>query len=188
MVYGTLLNIHAYLVDVGPSNEILPEVAISWTPDPDTSRWVFELNPNARFSNGRSITSADVVASIAFHTADDSESGMKGQLAAITELTADGPTTVVMQLSERNADWPYFFSNYQLPILPSSDGTVDWQSGIGGGAYALESFEAGTSARLVRNPELWLEDRAWVDSVEIIAVNDPSARVQALLSSSSPIR
>lgn len=187
MVYGTLLNIHAYLVDVGPTNEILPEVAVSWTPDPDTSRWVFELNPNARFSNGRTITAADVVASIAFHTAEDSESGVKGQLQSITELRADGPTTVIMQLSGRNADWPYLFSDYHLPILPSSDGTVDWQTGIGGGAYALESFEAGTSARLVRNPELWLEDRAWVDSVEIIAVNDPSARVQALLSGSANI-
>jgi len=187
IVYGTLYNIHAYLIDVGPRNELIPEIASSWTPDPDTSRWVFDLNPDAKFHNGQPVTSEDVIASIAFHMAEDSESGVKGQLEIISEMTADGPNRVVMQLARRNADFPYLFSAYQLAILPASEGGVDWQSGIGAGAYMLESFEPGTGVRMSRNPEMWLPDRGFVDTIEITAVNDPSARVQALLSGSADI-
>ena len=187
IVYTTLWNIHAYLVDVGPQNELIPEVASSWTPEPDTSRWVFELNPDARFHDGRAVTSADVIASIAFHRTEDSESAMKNQLEIIEELTADGPHRVIMRLARRNADFPYIFSAYQMAILPTTDGNVDWQSGIGAGVYVLESFEPGTSVRMRRNPDNWLPDRGFVETIEVTAVNDASARVQALLSGSADI-
>ncbi|MEY3306912.1 MAG: Dipeptide-binding protein DppE precursor [Pseudomonadota bacterium] len=187
MVYTLLLNVHAYLVDVSPNNELLPELASSWTADPDTSRWIFDLNPDAKFHNGRPVTSADVLASIAFHTSEDSVSGMKGQLSAITEMKADGPNRVIMQLSGRNTDFPYIFNGYQLAIMPATDTGIDWQSGIGAGAYKLDAFEPGVSARLSRNTENWLSGRGWVDTIEINAVNDPNARVQALMSGSANI-
>jgi hypothetical protein len=101
MVYTLLLNVHAYLVDVSPNNELVPELASTWTADPDTSRWIFDLNPDAKFHNGKPVTSADVLATIAFHTAEDSESGMKSQLSTITEMKADGPNRVIMQLASR---------------------------------------------------------------------------------------
>jgi len=187
MVYTLLLNVHAYLVDVSPNNELVPELASTWTADPDTSRWIFDLNPDAKFHNGKPVTSADVLATIAFHTAEDSESGMKSQLSTITEMKADGPNRVIMQLASRNTDFPYLFNDYHMAIMPAADGGIDWQSGIGAGAYKLDAFEPGTSAKLSRNTENWLPGRGWVDTIEINAVNDTNARVQALMSGSANI-
>jgi len=39
---------------------VQPAVAGSWTASPDQMHWDFTISPNAKFSNGRAITSADV--------------------------------------------------------------------------------------------------------------------------------
>lgn len=41
-----------------------PALATSWTPDASFVTWVFTLDPEATFSSGRAVTSADVVASL----------------------------------------------------------------------------------------------------------------------------
>ena len=74
-----------------------------------------------------------------------------------------------------------------MAIMPAADGGIDWQSGIGAGAYKLDAFEPGTSAKLSRDTENWLPGRGWVDTIEINAVNDTNARVQALMSGAANI-
>jgi peptide/nickel transport system substrate-binding protein len=62
-----------------------------------------------------------------------------------------------------------------------ADGTLDWESGIGTGGYVLESHEPGVRIKLKRRADYWKQDRAWFDEVELLAINDPTARQNALL-------
>ena len=113
---------------------------------------------------------------------DDSKSAVKSSLAQIKDIRKDGDFTVVFELMDGNADFPWVCSDYHLPILPAKDGKLDWQTGVGTGGYILENFDPGVSANLKKNPNYWKSDRAHVDEVEIITILDSSARQTALIS------
>lgn len=80
-----------------------------------------------------------------------------------------------------DADFPFLLSDYHLNICPAnSDGTIDWQSGVGTGGYALLKHEPGVRTVTKRNPNYWKTGVAHVDEVELIQIGDPNARTTAL--------
>jgi peptide/nickel transport system substrate-binding protein len=112
---------------------------------------------------------------------EDSESPMKSVLGAVDSIKADGPDTVVFSLKDGNADFAYLVSDYKAPILPvGADGNADWQSGNRTGAFKLESWEPGIVGRFVRNDNYHFEGRPYVDSCEVRALADVTARTNAL--------
>jgi peptide/nickel transport system substrate-binding protein len=52
------------LTEVGNTGELLPEAAESWDVSPDAKTWTFKLRKGVEFHNGKTMDSADVVASI----------------------------------------------------------------------------------------------------------------------------
>ena len=107
----------------------------------------------------RPVTADDVIASLQHHLGENSKSAAKSLLKEVATMKADGPDTVVFELTGGNADFPYTVSDYHMPIMPKKDdGTVDWESGIRTGAYMLDKFEPGVSGHLQQEPEL-LQDR-----------------------------
>ncbi len=71
-------------------------------------------------------------------------------------------------------------ADWRSPIFPA--GTTDFNLGIGTGGYQLESFEPGVGIALKRNPNYWKQGRAHFDEVEVLGINDSTARNSALLS------
>jgi peptide/nickel transport system substrate-binding protein len=169
------------LVEVGPDGGLRGEIAETWEPRNGGASWAFNLRSGVEFSNGKSVTPDDVIATFNFHRAEDSKSAAKGLLSAVTAIKAEG-NSVVFDLTEPNADFPYIVSDYHLLILPSKDGMVDPTAGIGTGGYIIETFEAGVRVLANRNPNYFKSDAAFVDSVEMLSIVDLTARQNALLS------
>jgi peptide/nickel transport system substrate-binding protein len=168
------------LTEVGNTGELLPEAAESWDVSPDAKTWTFKLRKGVEFHNGKTMDSADVVASIQHHLGEDSKSAAKGILEPVAEIKADGKDAVSFTLKTGNADFPFIISDYHLAIMPSKDGKVDATSGIGSGSYAIDSYEAGVRTALKRNPNNWKSDRAHFDGAEVLAIVDAVARSNAL--------
>jgi peptide/nickel transport system substrate-binding protein len=181
---GTVLNRLTYstLVEVDATGKLLPELAKSWSANAGADQWTFELQDGVRFHNDKPLTAADVVYSIYRHLAKDSISGAKPLLAAVTKLEAKGDNAVVFTLNGGNADFPYVLGDYHLGIVP--DGFEDWNNAIGTGPFMLKSFDPGVRITFERNPHYFREGRPYVDAVEILAVNDGTARLSALQSGS----
>lgn len=55
-----LFNIHAGLLLIGPTGEIIPGIAKSWDVEEDGVTWVFNLRKGSKFHNGREIVAEDV--------------------------------------------------------------------------------------------------------------------------------
>jgi peptide/nickel transport system substrate-binding protein len=89
---------------------------------------------------------------------------------------------VVVKLRSDNADFPFIFTERAIPIMPDKDGEPDWQSGVGAGAYILQSFEPGVRAFLKKNPNYWKPNRGHFDEVELLSIADVTARTNALTS------
>jgi peptide/nickel transport system substrate-binding protein len=168
------------LTEVGNTGELLPEAAESWDVSPDAKTWTFKLRKGVEFHNGKTMDSADVVASIQHHLGEDSKSAAKGILEPVAEIKADGKDAVSFTLKTGNADFPFIISDYHLAIMPSKDGKVDATSGSGAGSYAIDSYEAGVRTALKRNPNNWKSDRAHFDGAEVLAIVDAVARSNAL--------
>jgi len=179
----TLWAIRNSLTEVKESGELVGEVAESWDASPDAKTWAFQIRKGVEFHNGKPLTAADVVASLNIHRGEDSKSGGKVLMDPVVDIKTDGPHTVIFELESGNADFPFLLSDYHLLILPSSDGEVDWKSGVGTGGYILEHFDPGVTVQLKRNPNYFKgEERAHFAEVELINIADATARQAALIS------
>ncbi len=171
----------SYLTEITSENGLGPDMADSWSASAGAKEWVFELNPNATFHDGRPFTSKDAVASINHHRGEESTSAVKALFASISDVKADGDHTIKISLSEGVADLPWFFTDYHMTMCPANaDGSIDWQSGIGAGPYKIKNWEFGIGGLLERH-DGWHREGAYFDEVEITILNDPNARQTALV-------
>ena len=177
--FGQLRNC---LTEIGPDNQLRPELAESWEASADASTWTFKIRQGVEFHNGKTLDANDVVASINHHIGENTESGAKGIVRSITSVKADGKDTVVFSLDGGSADFPYLVSDYHLTICPANDdGTMDWQGGVGTGGYTLVNYEPGVNALTERNPNYWKEGAAWFDSIESLFLADATARTSGVM-------
>ncbi len=174
------MGLRNHLTEVGNTDKLIPELSESWEASDDASQWTFKLRKGIEFHNGKTMDADDVVASFNHHRGEDSKSAAKGVVDPIVEVKADGKNTVVFTLQEGNADFSYIASDYHIAIMPSKDGKVDWQSGIGTGGYKIKKYEPGVRTLLERNPNYWKEGHAHFDSAEVLAITDQTARTNAL--------
>lgn len=158
----------------------VPALAESWQASPDAVTWTFRIRKGVQFHDGRPMTIADVVATLRRHSDAGSKSGALGLLGS-TKTIEDRAGDLVITLSEGNADLPLILSDYHLIVQPGG-GMDDPNAAIGTGPYKLASFEAGVRTTFERNANDWRSDRGYVDSVEIIVMNDTTARIAALSS------
>jgi peptide/nickel transport system substrate-binding protein len=170
------------LAEVDADGNIVPELAENIEPSADAKTWTFHLRKEATFSNGKKLTPEDVIASYNHHRGKDSTSSAKAILEEVVDIRKDGDNAVVFELKAGNADFPFLTAEYQLVIM-QDDGTgaMDWKSGIGTGGYTVESNEPGVRILLKRRDDYWKKDRAWFDEVELLGINDPTARQNALI-------
>lgn len=172
--------IRNYLTEITEDNVVGPELAASWEASDDATQWTFKLQKGVEFHDGKPFTASDAMDSLNFHRGD-TKSAAKPLLESVNDIKTDGEDTLIVTLESGSADFPYVLTDYHLVMMPSDgEGNVDATSGIGTGAYSIESHEPGLRSTLERNPNYWKPDRAWFDGVDIIAINDPNARQTAI--------
>ncbi len=170
------------LTEIAPDGSLRPELAESWEPSADAKTWVFDLRKGVEFQNGKTLDSSDIVGSINHHRGAESKSAMKPVVDQISDIRTDGPNRVIITLANGSADFAYTLADYHMVIASVVGGNLDWQSGIGTGGYAVQDFEPGVRASLVRNPNYWKANAAYFDAIEILAITDGTARTSALIS------
>ncbi|MBI1774151.1 MAG: ABC transporter substrate-binding protein [Proteobacteria bacterium] len=169
------------LMEIGPDDKLVSELAESVEPSEDAATWTFKLRKGVTFHNGKTLEADDVIASFNHHRGPASKSAAKGIVDAITDVKADGKDRVIFTLASGSADFPALSTDYHLSIGPAKDGKVDWEAAVGTGAYRLVSHERGVRMVLKRNPGYWKTGRAHFEDVEIIAIPDAAARMNAMV-------
>lgn len=174
LVYGTLAN---SLVEIDADGQPVPELAESWESTPDAKKWIFKLRKGVEFHNGKTMDADDVIYSLNWHRKEGTKSAAKALVEPIVNMTKEDKYTLVFEMQDGNADFPYTLSDYHLVIGPKD---TDLANGVFTGGYILKDFEPGVRAFAIRNPNYFKSDRAWFDEVEIIGINDVNARTNAL--------
>lgn len=160
------------------TGEPLPSLAQSWDVSEDGAVWTFQIHEGVEFHDGQPMTIDDVVETLRRHADEGSQSGALGLLGDIESIEGSG-NELVVTLSEPNADLPLVLTDYHLQIQPNG-GRDDPNAAIGTGPYRLVDFTPGVRATFEKNANDWRDDRGFVDAVEIVVMNDATARNSAV--------
>ena len=170
------------LTEVGPDGQLRGELAESWEASADAKTWTFKLRQGVTFHNGKSFGADDVLESLAMHTAEGAKSAAEPIVSAIAEMTKLGDYEVQFVLNDGNADFPFLLSDYHLIMFPAGQVDEAIAKGIGTGLYRVESFDPGVRFVGKRVDSHYKDGSAgWFDEIEYIAINDASARSNALM-------
>ena len=167
------------LVENGPDNKSIPELAQSFEAKPGAKEWVFNLRKGVQFSNGKEMDADDVIYSLNQHRGE-TKSGNAASMKAVADIKKLDKYQILVQLSSADADFPYILSDYHMGIIPNE--FKDWANPVGTGAFVVEKYEAGVRVLLKKNKNYWKEGRGHLDAIEMTVINDAAARMNALIS------
>lgn len=168
------------LVDVNEKGEIDFRVAEELSSNADATEWKFKIRQGIEFHDGKTLTAEDVVATLKRHTDENAQSGALGIVQGISEMIAEGDM-VTLKLASGNADLPFLMADYHLIIQPGG-GVDNPSAGIGSGAYKVVVNEPGVRHGFERHANYWDQSVAHADQVEILVINDNTARTAAIQS------
>ncbi len=155
-------------------------LAESWDASDDVKEWTFKIRKGVKFHDGKDMTPDDVLATFQRHSDPNAKSGALGVMENIAAMKVDGEN-IVFTLKNADADLPLLLSDYHLIIQPSG-GVGAPDAGIGTGPYKVEANEPGVRYMATKFDEHWRDDVGFVDTVEILVMNDTTARMSALQS------
>jgi len=169
------------LVNRAPDMKPIPQLAVSWEPNADASKWVFKLREGVKFHDGKSFGPEDVIYSFQHHLGKKSESPAKAYFSQIKEMKKLDKHTVEFTLKSPNAEFPVILTDVRAHII--ADGYTDFTKTTNGtGPFKVKEFKPGSTYIFERNPHYWGSNGPYVDELEYIGIGDPTARVNALLS------
>ncbi|WP_339073078.1 ABC transporter substrate-binding protein [Sinorhizobium meliloti] len=170
-----------WLVERSVNNELKGDLAESWEPSEGGKKWTIKLKQGVKFHNGKDMTSEDVVYSLNRHRGTDSKSPARPLMKQWDDVKSEGPHQIVISLKEPDVGLPYLLTFIHLVIQPKDE---DPNKGIGTGPFVLEKAEPGKRYTFKRNPAYFKPNTVWFDELEVLIINDDTARISALLSGS----
>ena len=170
------------LTEVSADGSLIGELAESWEATADAKTWTFNLRQGVTFHNGKTFGADDVIESLQMHLGEESKSAAKPIVEAISEMIKITDYQVQFVLASGNADFPYLMSDYHIMMYPAGMIEEAIASGIGTGLYQVQSFDPGVRMTATRFAGHYKGDSAgFFDEIEYIAINDNTARMNALM-------
>ena len=169
------------LTEIAADGSLKGELAESWESS-DAITWVFNLRQGVTFHNGKAFGPDDVIESLQMHLGEESKSAAKPIVENISKMEKTGDYQVTMTLAGANADFPYLMSDYHILMYPAGQIEEAILNGIGTGLYSTVSFDPGVRFVGKRVADHYKGDTAgFFDEIEYIAINDNTARMNALM-------
>jgi peptide/nickel transport system substrate-binding protein len=174
-----------YLVEPAPDgSKLVPTLASAYQVSSDNKTYTFTLRSGVKFSNGKPMTTDDVIYSL--HQAFEQKGSQINFLGSmVNSITAPDSKTVVVSLK---SPWPYLLqdlSGFNAPILPASlvqsKGLDTFlKNPVGTGPYMFSSAVAGDSVKVVKNKSYWNSGRPYLDSITFKVIGTDVGRVTAV--------
>lgn len=194
-----LTNIYDTLIS--PSKDGLslePNLATEWSLNEAGDEVTLKLREGVKFSDGTPMTADDVVWSLT--RAANPDNGIWNSLdASIDTVTAADASTIVVKLKYPDPTILSALSVFNTAIMPkaafeATPGATDKekaeafaQNPIGTGPFMLQSWERGSSMKLVKNPNYWAmgedgQPLPYLDGVTFEIIPDDATRILKLQS------
>lgn len=159
-----------------------PRLAESAEGNADATIWQVKIKSDVTFHDGKPLTTDDVLYSFRYIADPKNKAESLARLEPI-DLAASkkvSDTEIEFRLKRPIGDFPGLLSEKALWIVP--DGATDFATKPNGtGPFVFVEWQPGVRALFKRNDSYWQSGQPYVDELEIIAIPDPPARVNALI-------
>jgi peptide/nickel transport system substrate-binding protein len=169
------------LVRLSPSLDVVPAIADSWEFSADGLTLTFKLNANAKFSDGKPVTSEDVKASFTRLLDEATAAAARSNFLSIASMDTPDPTTVVFHLSQPDAPILVAMATINAAIVPASAiaaGTIE-TTALGSGPFKLDSWAPNEKEVLSANAD-WAGGKVAIDGITISVLPDETAILASL--------
>ncbi|WP_022881490.1 ABC transporter substrate-binding protein [Gryllotalpicola ginsengisoli] len=162
-----------------------PSIAKSWKAT-DSTHYVYELDPDATFSDGNPVTADDVAYSFNRMVAEGSTSQAISHFKTLKSVAVTGDHEVTVTLTQPDATWIYdpLFAPIVEKSVVEKAGSQYGAPGskiIGSGAYKVDTYSADSGIKLTLNQKFWGKKPA-IKEVDFSYIADPSSLALALRS------
>ena len=178
-------NVYDNLLGFAPPNGTFdPELAVSWDiVDPIT--YVFHLRKGVVFHDGSKFDAEDVKYSIERMMNPKSGATLAKQLTGIQSVTILDSHRVQVKLKQPHAAFISLMASRTAHITDKEwmEAGHDLKTEMNGtGPFVFGSHEPGVAVVLEKNKNFWKKGMPYLDRIEMVPINDESARINALRS------
>lgn len=175
--------IYETLVYRDTDSSIQPGLAESWTTSEDGTVWTFKLREGVKFHDGETFNAEAVKFNIERIQNPETAAPKASVVNMVKSVDVVDEYTVAFTLTEASSVFLAQISSYTTgmvsPKAVESAGKEFGQNPVGTGPLKLDSWDFGSSLKLVRFDEYWGE-KATVDSVTVRIVPEDASRVMML--------
>jgi len=170
------------------SFRVAPGLAERWN-QPDPLTLIFHLHPDVHFSDGRPLTSRDVLWTLKSMRDGTIITPKGASYASVASIEAPGAQTVVLHLKYPDNFLLTNLSSGAMGIVPYGSGRDFWQHPVGSGPFRLVSQEIDKEVVIERNPLSWQQDSSQgnIQRVRFAVVPDPITRALELRKGSADL-
>ncbi|MDQ4490145.1 ABC transporter substrate-binding protein [Sinomonas sp. ASV486] len=167
-----------------PDGKLSPMLATKWQYNADNTVLTMDLRTDVTFSDGTKFDAPAVKANMDnFKKANGPQ---MQQLSAVKEVKALDPAKVEIDLSKPDPSLEYYMSQAAgLMESPKAIGTPEVKTGpVGSGPYIMDKATsvAGSQYVFTANPNYWNKNLQKFSKVTLKYLQDPTARVNAIVS------
>jgi peptide/nickel transport system substrate-binding protein len=168
--------------------EIVPDLAKSWTISQDGTEYLFEFEDGVKFHNGTAFTSADAKFTIEsmMNPPEGVGSFFKAYLAStVRQVETPTPLSLRVVLNKPSAMFLRVLATQYLSIVSKdfvekSGWKALQERPMGTGPFKIDVIRPGISYSLVRNPDYFKEGLPYLDRIEITIIEDRTTAIGAL--------
>jgi len=170
------------------SFRVAPGLAERWN-QPDPLTLIFHLHPDVHFSDGRPLTSRDVLWTLKSMRDGTIITPKGASYASVASIEAPGAQTVVLHLKYPDNFLLTNLSSGAMGIVPYGSGRDFWQHPVGSGPFRFVSQEIDKEVVIERNPLSWQQDSSQgnIQRVRFAVVPDPITRALELRKGSADL-
>lgn len=171
--------IYEPLVRLDAALNVVPAIADSWEFSTDNLTLTFKLNPNAKFSDGTAVTSADVKASFERLLDEATAAAARSNFLSIASIETPDAATVTFKLSQPDAPILVAMATINAAIVPAANIGAIETTAVGSGPFKLDSWAPNEREVLSPNTN-WAGGTVGVDGITISVLPDETAILASL--------
>src|SRR6185437_4366937 len=160
-------------------DDIVPELATSWSWNDDKTALTFKLREGVKWHDGQPFTAKDVKCTwdMLRGVSKDKfrKNPRKDWYANVTDITVNGDTEVTFHLKRPQTSLLALFASGYSPVYPCHVTAAQMRTHpIGTGPFKFVEMKQNEDIKLVKNPDYWKKGLPYLDGIEYAIIPNRS--------------